>query len=260
MDVQSLGFRTDIALLEHDGSVVEDHGRHLVVRTPHNPTFYWGNFLLLGDPGSGDWVSRWLEVSAAEFPGAQHAALGIDRPAGVDTSTLAAAGLTVERDVTMTATAVHPPRHGATGVELRPLAGDDDWSMQVELSLAGETDPHLTREFSSRRDQSYRDLTEAGHGRWFGAFLDGALAASLGIFRAGEGLARFQHVKTHPDYRARGLAGSLVHLASRFALDELEVERLVMVADPDYVAIRVYRSVGFVDAEPQLQVTKLPEL
>lgn len=140
------------------------------------------------------------------------------------------------------------------------MSGDGDWAEQVELSLAGETDPHLTREFSSRRDQSYRDLTEAGHGRWFGAFLDGALAASLGIFRAGEGLARFQHVKTHPDYRARGLAGSLVHLASRFALDELEVERLVMVADPDYVAIRVYRSVGFVDAEPQLQVTKLPEL
>ncbi len=260
MDVQSLGFRTDIALLEHDGSVVEDHGTHIVVRTPHNPTFYWGNFVLIGDPGPGDWVSRWLAVSAAEFPDAQHAALGFDRPGVVDTAALEAAGLTVERDVTMTTTSVNPPRHAATGVELRPLSGDDDWAQQVELSLAGETDPHVTREFSSRRDQSYRDLTEAGHGCWFGAFVDGALAASLGIFRAGEGLARFQHVKTHPEHRRRGLAGSLVHLASRFALDELEAERLVMVADPDYVAIRVYRSVGFVDAEPQLQVTKLPDL
>ena len=34
MDVRSLGFRTDLALLTASGSVVEDRGTHLVVRTP----------------------------------------------------------------------------------------------------------------------------------------------------------------------------------------------------------------------------------
>src|SRR5262245_53706707 len=47
MDIASLAFRTDLAMLEHSGSVVEDRGSHLVVRTPDNPTYWWGNFLLL---------------------------------------------------------------------------------------------------------------------------------------------------------------------------------------------------------------------
>ena len=40
--------------------------------------------------------------------------------------------------------------------------------------------------------------------------------------------------------------------------EELGAETLVMVADPDYVAIRVYRSVGFDGTETQLQATRLP--
>ena len=47
MDIRSLGFRTDLRLLEMTGSVIEDRGTHLVVRTPDNPTYFWGNFLLL---------------------------------------------------------------------------------------------------------------------------------------------------------------------------------------------------------------------
>jgi hypothetical protein len=31
-----------------------------------------------------------------------------------------------------------------------------------------------------------------------------------------------------------------------------------MVADPDYVAARVYRSVGFIDGETQLQAERPP--
>ena len=46
MQIESLAFRTDLALLEIGGSDVEDHGSHIAVRTPHNPTYWWGNFLL----------------------------------------------------------------------------------------------------------------------------------------------------------------------------------------------------------------------
>ena len=65
-------------------------------------------------------------------------------------------------------------------------------------------------------------------------------------------------MKTHPDARGRGLAGTLVHEVSRFGFDELGAETLVMVADPDYLAIRVYRSVGFADTETQLQADRKP--
>ena len=67
----------------------------------------------------------------------------------------------------------------------------------------------------------------------------------MGLVTAGPALARFQLVETHPDVRGRGLAGTLVHHVSRYGFDTLGAETLVMVADPEYLAIRLYRSVGF---------------
>jgi predicted GNAT family acetyltransferase len=137
------------------------------------------------------------------------------------------------------------------------LRGDDDWAQQLELSLTGE-DERATREFGVRRTKAQRAVTEGGHGQWFGAFLGDRLVSSMGLIRAGEGLARFQEVLTHPDARGRGLAGTLVHHVSRFGFDELGAETLVMVADPDYLAVRIYRSVGFEDTETQLAALAPP--
>jgi ribosomal protein S18 acetylase RimI-like enzyme len=80
----------------------------------------------------------------------------------------------------------------------------------------------------------------------------------MGLFRASEGLARFQFVETHPEARRRGLAGTLVHHVSRFGFGELEAHTLVMVADPTHPAIRLYRSLGFADGESVLQAERAP--
>lgn len=259
MDVDSLAWRTDLALLTYAGSEVEDRGDHLVVRTPANPGFYWGNFLLLpAAPGPGE-LEAWLAAFEAEFPEAGHRAFGVDGTSG-SADELAAfrdAGFGVEGSTVMTASSVHPPARPNTAATLRPLLTDDDWAQQASLALVGEED-ELTEDFVTRRALAERSLVEQGRGQWFGAFLDGRLVASLGLFVASAGLARFQEVKTHPDFRGRGLCGTLVHHASRYGLDELGVATLVMVADPDYLAIRVYRAVGFTDSETQLQATRKP--
>ena len=80
MNVRSLGFRTDLALLERAGSTIEDCGDHLVVRSPSNPTFYWGNFLLLDHVPAADRVDAWLERFVAALPAARHRSLGFDAP------------------------------------------------------------------------------------------------------------------------------------------------------------------------------------
>jgi predicted GNAT family acetyltransferase len=103
-----------------------------------------------------------------------------------------------------------------------------------------------------------RRLVDAGYGAWWGAFEGDRLLASMGLFTASPGLARFQSVKTHPDARGRGLAGTLVHRVSRYGFEELGTRTLVMVADPEYLAIRIYRSVGFADTERQLQAERRP--
>ena len=100
-------------------------------------------------------------------------------------------------------------------------------------------------------------MTEAGTATWFGAFEGDRLVSSLGLVHDDE-LARYQSVGTLPAFRGRGLASALVERAGRHALDDLGVRRLVMVADPEYLAIRIYRALGFDDSETQVQLTRRP--
>ena len=118
------------------------------------------------------------------------------------------------------------------------------------LVRAGE--PGADPAFLQARIAAERGMTEAGHGSWFGAFLDRTLVAQLGLVTDGSGIARYQNVETHPAARRHGLAGTLVWHAGQQVLDTLRASTLVIVADPHDVAIRVYRSVGFTDAETQL--------
>jgi hypothetical protein len=78
----SLGWATDVAVLEHTGSTIDDRGDHLVVRTPHNPTFDWGNCVLVTDPGAVDDAERWVRVFQASFPAASWVAIGLIRMPG----------------------------------------------------------------------------------------------------------------------------------------------------------------------------------
>src|SRR6478735_6272256 len=79
MEISSLGNRTDLAMLERSGSEITDRGTHLVVRTPDNPTFWWGNFLLLAEaPADEERAADWLREFEGEFPQARHRAIAVD--------------------------------------------------------------------------------------------------------------------------------------------------------------------------------------
>jgi ribosomal protein S18 acetylase RimI-like enzyme len=261
MEVASLGLQTDLALLERSGSTIEDCGDHLVVRTPHNPTFYWGNFLVLDRVPPVAEVDEWLERFVAALPGARHRAIAFDRPDGTvdELVEFAERGLTVDASTVMTARSVQPPPHPNTEATYRAFSSDDDWAQSVTLTLAchdGYEKNHL--EFVTLRAESNRELTADGQGAWFGAFVDGRLVTQMGLVRAGDGLARFQSVETDPAFRRRGLAGTLVHHVGEFGFAELGAETLVMVADPNDDAIRVYRSVGFTATESALGAELAP--
>lgn len=257
--IRSLGYRTDLALLRWGGSQIVDRGDHLVIRSPHNPTHWWGNFLLLDAvPTEGD-TDRWFDTFATEFPGATHVALGFDGLDGsvADLAAFSARGCTVEAQTVMTASEVRPPARHPTGAVNRLLVGDGDWAQSIELRLrCHAAEPAYDRDFVAAKVATQRVLVEAGHGGWFGAFVEGRLVCQMGLFRIGDGIARFQSVETDPVFRRRGLAGALVHHVSRYGFDRLGARTLVMVADPDYVAIDLYRAVGFRDTEAQCQAER----
>jgi GNAT superfamily N-acetyltransferase len=259
--ITNLGFRTDLTLRVLEGAQVTDRGDHLVIRSPDNPTFYWGNFLLLGAPPAPGTAATWLARFAAEFPAAEHVALGVDSasddvPVPDD---FPAAGLEPQRESVLTCSAVNPPPHPNELADIRRLTSDADWQQSFDLGIrcaddgAGQQEEYLTRRAAARRR-----ITEAGTGAWFGAFTGGRLVAQLGIFDVGDGLARFQHVETDPAARRQGLAGTLVWRAGSYAREVLGASTLVIVADPAEGAIRVYRSCGFADAQGQLSFERAP--
>ena len=79
------GWRTDFILHRFGAEVIEREDC-LVVRTPCNPTYYWGNCLHLPrlptDAELGHWLRRFDEEIAHVQPASRHVAIGSDAPYG----------------------------------------------------------------------------------------------------------------------------------------------------------------------------------
>jgi ribosomal protein S18 acetylase RimI-like enzyme len=253
MRITSLGFRTNVTLRALEGAEVADRGEYLVIRSPGNPGFWWGNFILLaGIPERGT-SGAWLARFAAEFPAARYVALGVGAVSddAVIPDDFLAAGLRPDWEVVLTTADVRPPPHPNSEAEIRQLNSDADWQQSVDLGIRC-FDGVEPLPFLERRIAALRQLTQAGIGVWFGAFMDGRLVSQLGLFDAGDGYARYQHVETDPEARRRGLAGTLVWHAGRYGREVLKARTLVIVADPAGPAIEIYRACGFADLEREL--------
>jgi ribosomal protein S18 acetylase RimI-like enzyme len=264
VEVKSLGYRTDLIFPAFDGEIV-DRGSYLVVRTPLNPTFYWGNFLLFEKPPGRDDYQRWRELFTREIgvpPATQHVTFGWDSVGGEEgeTAPFLAGGFHLVRLTVLAADRLRPPAHAAQGLAVRPLRSDDDWAQAVENQVITRDPEHAEREhrfFRERAMARYRKMAAQGLGEWFGGFLGSRLVTDLGIFRSG-GLGRYQSVQTHPAFRRRGCAGALVYEASTYAVERFGLETLVIVAETDSAAGRLYRSLGFSAAEQQMGLEKFP--
>ncbi|MGC4045725.1 MAG: GNAT family N-acetyltransferase [Armatimonas sp.] len=228
------------------------------IRTPSNPTFHWGNFLFFDTPPKpGDEV-RWREAFAREFPGAHHEAIAwqSDSPETDDVSAFEALGLEREVCSVMTGRSVNPPPHENVHVTVRPFENDSDWLQGLDNQVRhrdAEYEEASYRVYKAIQMDSYRQLQEQGRGAWFGAFLDGLLVADCGLFFDGK-LGRYQSVGTHPDYRRRGICGTMVYAVARYGFDVWGLDTLVIVADDDQPAGRIYAALGFNVTQKQVSL------
>jgi RimJ/RimL family protein N-acetyltransferase len=265
MKILSLGYRTDLLFHHFEGEVLERED-YLVLRTPEQQGYYWGNLLLFPKaPGPGDY-RRWRALFQQEFqdlPGVRHETFGWDEvgEACGDLAPFLEAGFESDPGVVLTARETHPPPRELRELEVRVLTRDQDWEDASTCQVACR-DPRFEEAtywaFKKKRMECLRAMVEAGLGRWFGAFLEGQLVGDLGIFMDRE-VGRFQTVGTLPDFRRRGVCGTLVHRSSQIAFAELGAEELVIVADLGDAAERVYGSVGYRPRELQNGVCLYPE-
>jgi GNAT superfamily N-acetyltransferase len=240
------GWATDLAILEHSGSIVEGCGDHLLIRTPSNPDFYWGNCLFVTDEDAVDDAGRWVKTFQSAFPSASWVAIGLIRmPA--DDDAWVTRGLELERDDVLSTRTIPRQTPLPEGYVVRRFDGDD-WAQSVARSVAendrtGEEERRSFGRFATVQAQARRALSDRDIGASFAAFADDLLVADLGIVRCG-GTARYQSVGTDEDHRRRGLATHLLGVAARWAGDH-GCDRWVIVTEATNPAGRVYRSVGF---------------
>ena len=254
------GWATDLAILEHTGSVLEEHADHLVVRTPANPDFHWGNFVLVTNPDAVDDAGRWVGVFGAAFPEASWVSVGLPRmPDDVDAWGVLGLGLELV-DVLTTSTL---PRRTPVpqGYTVRRLEGDD-WEQDLARSVAengvtGEEHPESFLRFARGQLTARQDLSARDVGAWFGAFAgDGTLVADLGIVRCGT-TARYQDVTTDEAHRGLGLASHQLGVAAQWAAGA-GCDQWVIVTEATNPAGRVYRASGFEPDTGTVQAYRRP--
>ena len=274
--LRSLALTTDLDVLALDSAITRRPG-YLVVCSPSNPRFFWGNLLLFdGPPGVGD-RARWEALFDAEFEdskGVEHRAFAWDRidgEAGTLREEFGARGYTIDESVGLVATPAelrpHPRENPEVVIQaLDPTPGADEhlWEAVVALQTANREEVHDEESYLAFSQARLRDLRArllAGRGAWFVALdgPDGPVAASCGVVVT-DTRGRFQTVDTALAYRRRGICSRLVVEAARVSAERYGATQLVIVADANYHALGLYESLGFRRAERVFGTYLRPEV
>lgn len=258
---RSLVWATSIDVLPPNHTVQRRDGC-LVVRSPTNPTHWWGNLLVFDEPPAEGDGERWEALFAEEFADERitHRTFAWDRTdderGAVDAEFLAR-DYDLELSVGMIAAPeeIHPHPRANADVQvtaLDPRVGGPDegrWEQVVDLQVDARDmerlpteEPH--RVFSRARQAELREMFRAGLGAWYVALDGDVVAGSMGIVVTG-GRARYQAVDTAVTHRRRGICSRLLVDAARHAVASYAATDLVIVADPEYHAAGIYESVGF---------------
>jgi GNAT superfamily N-acetyltransferase len=240
------GWETDLAILHLSGSSIDEFDDHLVVKSPNNPDFHWGNFVLVTDPSQVDNSVRWLTRFDEVFPDANWVSIGLPTyPKLIDDWT--SAGIELERLDVLAAKEL-PTRPDLTPSYDSRLFRDDDWEtlLKREISVnyeSGEHEPVSFESFIRNSIENYRRLADQGLVAWVGAFSDDELVADLGIVVCGT-IGRYQSVQTVEKHRKRGLASHLLGKAAEWSSNQ-GCDSWVIVTETTNDAGRVYRRAGF---------------
>jgi RimJ/RimL family protein N-acetyltransferase len=268
------GWRSSFILHHFDGVVLQ-RDDCTVVRTPANPLYYWGNFLLLPEaPRDGElahWRARFDEEITALQRASRHVAIGINSESWPGPLPCwLADGFEIIEDAVLRLEPgqLLPPARPARGrIEFRPL----DLARELErvVVLQCEDDHGLDAagfaEHRRRQMARYAAMSERGQAAWFGVWCDGVLAADCGLMRADPTpgkppTGRFQHVSTHPAWRRRGLCSALVHAVSAWGFRHWGLEEVLMCADPHDLAIGIYESLGYRRTASEWRLQRLAPL
>lgn len=257
MIVRSVALSTELELAATRG-IVTDRGDYLVVRTPDDPSYYFGNVLVLPAPPQVGEVAYWTRRFDEEFrdtPEIQHVAFRWDGSAGDPGARdeLRAAGFAIEDHWVMSTDRVNAP----AAWPVRALAPSEMHEIaDLGFAIADDHSDHY-RQFLNRSARWKADLVESGVAKFYGAFEDDALVGSLGLAHFGD-VARYQDVQVAATHRRRGIASTLLAAAADADPTPDRSRRYIIVAEPESDASRVYTRAGFTVIERMVSTFSAP--
>jgi len=250
MEIKSIGLKTNVFMSSLLGNVY-DRGDYIAIKTPSNPKFHWGNFLIFpSPPKNGDYAS-WLSLYDLEFkdiPNLECKLFTWDGLTGERgrIEKFVTNGFNIDIGVYLAAQATIPPKHLNTNIEIRVIQNNSDWNQLLNIH---KNESHLHTQLLQQRK-----WTEKGRGHLFGAFYQDKLVGDLGLFNK-DGIGRFQNVGTIEEFRKQGVCGTLVYEVSKRAFSNLGIKQLIMEADNESGASRIYESLGFKEIEKNIAIS-----
>ncbi len=257
MNIKSLGIKTDLHIKKFSGNVI-DRGDYLVVHTPSNTGYWFGNYIIFDKPPAKLDFDRWRQIFKKEIYDknrSEHMLFSWDTITGEqgDISEFNKNGFTLEEDVLLSTTKVNKPPHYNKDISIRILKTDEDWevSFDNQILCRGESIGESFADhkiFKRKQLAQYRQMCEEGLCEWYGVFIKDQMAADMGVFLV-DRVGNFQDVGTAPAFRRQGICGTAVYEISKDLFESNKVDTMMMTADENYHAARIYESVGFKPSE-----------
>ena len=247
--MENLGYQTDCIAGKLEGEfLVRDS--YVVCRMPQNPTYYWGNLVIFKDEPQRDDFDQWISVNGTEFgESSGHVTFGWESQRVGNINRFIRHGFSLKSDSVLMLEALKPDPEPGKNLSLREICTDADWEAVLKLQILvseGGTPSKEYVEFKNRAFQTYRRLSEAGAGAWWGAFIGETLVGDMGLYFDDQfETGRFQSVETHPEYRRIGVCSDLLHAVAGNALAKYPDAKLVICTEKDSDAERIYRKLGF---------------
>lgn len=248
--IKSLGLLSDKMFFDFDQNFKES-SEYFALSTPENPDFFWGNYLMFKSELEEGSFIKWPFLFDNEFSKDSRILHKTFSWAGKYDKQELEKFVQNNYDFSETIVLVAEAKDLKCPYKNKDIVCsivdlDSDWKELVDFQIETNTDfnPDHYAQFINKRMNKYKSYVMNNHGNWYIAKINDRIVADLGLFWSGT-LARFQNIKTHENYRKKGISQTLIN----FAVDNSKKDFFVIEAEEDGPAINMYKRVGFVVKE-----------
>lgn len=240
---------------------VKATGQAIVYKTKTRPDYWFGNYIVSSSPVTSESLpeirSQWQKEFAKET-GILWQIVEWEIPFDGEMPDVSNVGRAFNAEIDIRI--VRVARQGEfqfhlshseflADIELIKVKNQVQHEKALQIALADHQaapESGATSDFVQWRLEQRRQSAILGNGDWWLLMNQGMPVASCGLFFDADCLkGRFREVTTHPEWRGRGYATTLVGMLAQNFLTHGQVQALIIVSEPDSIADRIYSKLGF---------------